>query len=105
MAYQAVRTDPHGGHRIQRTVGAGVAAVRAEVYEAGSSAQEGTSMSWRKARGEERDMSNPWPKDHKGHWWSGWPGAYCMRCGADDPTEFAIGNNYYDPFTDKWDTE
>ena len=28
-----------------------------------------------------------------------------MRCGADDPTEFAIGNNYYDPFTDKWDTE
>ena len=56
MAYQAVRTDPHGGHRIQRTVGAGVAAVRAEVYEAGSSAQEGTSMSWRKARGEEETV-------------------------------------------------
>jgi hypothetical protein len=52
-----------------------------------------------------KHMDNPWPKDHKGHWWSGWPGAYCMRCGADDPMEFAIGNNYYDPLTDKWDTE
>jgi len=18
------------------------------------------------------------------HWWSGWPGAYCLKCGAED---------------------
>lgn len=39
------------------------------------------------------------------HKWSGWPGAYCLKCGADDPIEIAIGNNWYDPYTDKWDTE
>ena len=50
-------------------------------------------------------MTNPWPKNHKGHWWSGWPGAYCMKCGVDDPLEWAVGNGYYDPYTDKWDTE
>jgi hypothetical protein len=21
------------------------------------------------------------------HWWSGWPGAWCMKCGAPDPHE------------------
>lgn len=24
------------------------------------------------------------------HWWSGWPGAYCLKCGAEDPTEIAL---------------
>ena len=39
------------------------------------------------------------------HRWSGWPGAYCLKCGADDPMEYAIGMNYYDPWTGLWDTE
>ena len=29
------------------------------------------------------------PKDN--HWWSGWPGAYCMKCGDDDLTEICLG--------------
>jgi hypothetical protein len=24
------------------------------------------------------------------HRWSGWPGAYCLDCGAEDPREIAI---------------
>lgn len=44
-------------------------------------------------------------KDHKGHWWSGWPGAYCMKCFCEDYMEIAIGNNWYDPVTEAWDTE
>ena len=24
------------------------------------------------------------------HQWSGWPGAYCMKCGTPDPTEEAL---------------
>lgn len=39
------------------------------------------------------------------HWWSGWPGAWCMKCGAEHLLEIAIGCGYYDPFTDTWDTE
>lgn len=39
-----------------------------------------------------------------GHWWSGWPGAYCLKCGSEDPMEIAIADNWYDPFTDQWDT-
>jgi hypothetical protein len=39
----------------------------------------------------------PWPKDHKGHWWSGWPGAYCLRCHAGDPIEEMLADNRYDP--------
>jgi hypothetical protein len=27
----------------------------------------------------------------KQHRWSGWPGAYCLDCGADDPIEAALG--------------
>lgn len=50
-------------------------------------------------------MKNPWPPDHKGHWWSGWPGAWCMRCGVEDAMENAIGEGWYDPFTNQWDTE
>lgn len=26
------------------------------------------------------------------HWWSGWPGAYCMKCGSEDKNEICIGN-------------
>lgn len=25
------------------------------------------------------------------HWWSGWPGAFCLGCGADDPNEICLG--------------
>jgi len=24
------------------------------------------------------------------HWWGGWPGAYCLGCGTDDPNELCI---------------
>ena len=27
------------------------------------------------------------PEDH---WWSGWPGAYCLKCGAEDKNEVCI---------------
>ena len=36
------------------------------------------------------------------HKWSGWPGAYCFKCGIEDPMEIAIGREYYDPYTRKW---
>lgn len=26
------------------------------------------------------------------HWWSGWPGAYCMKCGAEDPLEICLAD-------------
>ena len=38
------------------------------------------------------------------HRWSGWPGAYCLKCGSEHALENAIGLNWYDPFTDKFDT-
>lgn len=32
--------------------------------------------------------SNPHKlSDGVNHWWSGWPGAYCLGCGASDPNE------------------
>lgn len=48
---------------------------------------------------------DPWPPGHRGHWWSGWPGAYCMRCGADHALELALADGWYDPVADAWDTE
>lgn len=27
------------------------------------------------------------------HNWSGWPGAYCLSCGAPDPAEDALGHD------------
>lgn len=24
------------------------------------------------------------------HWWSGWPGAFCLSCGVSDPSEECI---------------
>lgn len=29
----------------------------------------------------------------KGHHWSGWPGAYCMKCFCEDPIETAFAAN------------
>jgi len=39
------------------------------------------------------------------HHWSGWPGAFCLKCGCEDLLEIAIGSCYYDPYTNTWDTE
>ena len=36
------------------------------------------------------------------HNWSGWPGAYCTKCGAEDPIEIAIADNKMDPITGKF---
>lgn len=47
---------------------------------------------WREKMGTEP----PWPPDHKGHWWSGWPGAFCYRCGAEDAMENAFGLGWCD---------
>lgn len=38
------------------------------------------------------------------HWWSGWPGAYCMKCGAEHRLEIAIADGVFDPYTGAWDT-
>ena len=48
---------------------------------------------------------SPWPEGHVRHWWSGWPGAICLRCGTEDPLEIGLADNTYDPITGKWDTE
>lgn len=29
------------------------------------------------------------------HRWSGWPGAWCLDCGCDDPAETALANGDY----------
>ncbi len=31
-----------------------------------------------------------------GHRWSGWPGAWCLDCGADDPYEIALADGRID---------
>jgi len=38
----------------------------------------------------------------KEHHWSGWPGAFCLDCGTEDPMEIAIATNYFDPYKGKW---
>lgn len=30
------------------------------------------------------------------HRWSGWPGAWCLDCGADDPYELALADGLID---------
>lgn len=35
-------------------------------------------------------MSEPFGRMN-GHRWSGWPGAYCFYCMADDPVEACVG--------------
>ena len=37
-----------------------------------------------------------------GHWYSGWPGAFCLHCGKDDPIELALADSNYDPYSNKW---
>lgn len=39
------------------------------------------------------------------HRFSGWPGAYCLLCGAEDALEIALADGWYDPCGDSWDTE
>jgi len=36
------------------------------------------------------------------HRWSGWPGAFCLDCGIEDPMEFAAANIYIDAWTMEW---
>lgn len=35
------------------------------------------------------------------HHWSGWPGAFCMKCGCEDPMEVALGDGLWEPNYDK----
>ena len=30
------------------------------------------------------------------HAWSGWPGAYCLRCGVEDPFEILLADGIID---------
>lgn len=50
-------------------------------------------------------FEKPWPKEHKGHRWSGWPGAICLRCGSEDYAEYGLANNLLDPATGEWVSE
>lgn len=34
-----------------------------------------------------KTLANEAPDEH---WWSGWPGAYCMKCGDDDMNEACL---------------
>lgn len=36
------------------------------------------------------------------HRWSGWPGAWCLDCGMEDPMEIALADAHYDPYTETW---
>jgi len=31
------------------------------------------------------------------HWWSGWPGAFCMKCGTEDVMETCLADSCYCP--------
>ena len=39
------------------------------------------------------------------HHWSGWPGAICFKCGAEDPMEIALADGWFDPYTGEWDSK
>ncbi len=39
------------------------------------------------------------------HRWSGWPGAICLKCGAEHALETAIAFGWYDPCTNIWDNQ
>jgi predicted RNA-binding Zn-ribbon protein involved in translation (DUF1610 family) len=39
------------------------------------------------------------------HRWSGWPGAFCLKCGAPHMLEQALADDKYDPCTDTWADE
>lgn len=36
------------------------------------------------------------PPEGYAHWWSGWPGAFCMKCGAQDPAEIHLADGDMD---------
>lgn len=36
------------------------------------------------------------------HFWSGFPGGYCIKCGEECKIAIAIGSGYYNPITDTW---
>lgn len=43
------------------------------------------------------------PKDKKDmHHWSGWPGAYCLKCGAGDPMEEALADELIAVSDEEW---
>ena len=31
-----------------------------------------------------------------GHRWSGWPGAWCLDCGCEDPAEIALADGVFE---------
>ena len=39
------------------------------------------------------------------HRWSGWPGAYCLKCGAQELMEQAVADCAYDPHADTWESD
>jgi hypothetical protein len=48
------------------------------------------------------------PKPPEGHRWSGWPGAFCLRCGVEHAWENALAMNWVDIDAsghETWDTE
>lgn len=36
------------------------------------------------------------------HYWSGWPGAFCLKCGEENLLDLAIAEGVYDPHLDIW---
>lgn len=44
----------------------------------------------------------------KGHQWSGWPGAFCLRCGSGQVMEIAVADDWVDfgpGIPDTWKSE
>jgi hypothetical protein len=39
-----------------------------------------------------------------GHWWAGFPGAFCLKCGQGCATELAVADGWYDPVSCRYDT-
>ena len=37
------------------------------------------------------------------HSWSGWPGAWCKKCGQDDLYELGLADDTYNPFDGTWE--
>ena len=42
---------------------------------------------------------------NKHKWYMGWPGNFCLKCGADDPIELAMAMGWYEPLEDKYDID
>lgn len=36
------------------------------------------------------------------HRWSGWPGAFCLKCGCEDRMELAIADGVFEPYSGEW---